>query len=154
MFSRVNVKGIIVLVVVLSCIQAGVGFIVSPLVKDFAVELINSSDAMKIKLEGFNVWPVTLKVSIRGLSIYDPDGEERMAKIDKALCRLSFLGLVSRRVVFNTIEFDGAEINLEGQPDGSFNLERLGGAEKKKRAYGGYSTVLRTRTGSQGYISL
>ena len=134
MFSRINVKGIIILVVVLLIIQFTVGIFISPMVKKMAVEMLNSSGTVKMQLEDLKVWPVTLKVSIRGLKVFDPDGEDRIIGVKSAGCRLSFLGLLSKRIIFSKISLNGVDISIEGEPDGSFNIEKLAGASSKDKS--------------------
>jgi hypothetical protein len=133
MFSKVNIQGIIILAVVLLIIQFSVGIFISPVVKKIAVDAINKSGSAKIQLDSFRLWPVTLKVSIRGFKIFDPDGEERMVKVDSAGCRLSFFGLLSKRIIFSKVDLSGVDISVEGEPDGSFNIEKLAEPEKKEK---------------------
>ena len=137
MFSRINIKGIVIFIVVLVIIQFTVGIFVSPIVKKLAVEMLNSSGTVKMQLEDLKVWPVTLKVSIKGLKIFDPDGEERMISIDNAGCRLSFFGLLSRRIIFSKITLNGVDISIEGEPDGSFNIEKLAGGDESDKGGSG-----------------
>ncbi len=120
-------------------IQFSVGIFISPIVKNIAVKAVNKSGSAKIQLDSLRVWPVTLKVSIGGLKIFDPDGEERIVNVDAAGCRLSFFGLLSKRIIFSKIDLSGVDISLEGEPDGSFNIEKL--AEPGKQEKGGWGIM-------------
>lgn len=133
--KRLNVTGIIILVVSLALIQAGVGYLISPAFTQAVVETLNTAAGTKVIVEKVHVWPLTLSFSMDGLKIFDPDApEKRIAEIKKASFRLSPLALLCKRIVFSHIKANGVELDLEGQPDGSFNIQKLSraGAGRKQ----------------------
>ncbi|MBU2102225.1 MAG: AsmA family protein, partial [Candidatus Omnitrophica bacterium] len=121
-----NTRNAIIVLIIALCLHLGVGFLASPLVSRVALSALNQHTKAKITLEGFNVWPLTLSFSMRGLSVFDPqDVSKRIVRVNNASARLSFLGLLSRRVAIAGANVDGVDVNVEGAPDGSFNIEKV-----------------------------
>lgn len=124
--KRVRLTGVVIVIAVLVLVQFGVGLVISPAVSAFIVDSLNRTGGAKITVEKINVWPLTLSFSMKGLKVFDPkDLDKRIARIEATSVRISPLALLSRRLVFSTIDMNGAELNLEGAPDGSFNIQRL-----------------------------
>ena len=132
----INTKGIIILAVVLLVIQLGVGLVLSPLVGKIVIEQLNKYGGTKIDVGSVNVWPLTFSCSLKDLKIFDPDNEkQRIALVRKASVGISPLALLSKRLVVSNLVVTGAEINLKGEPDGSFNIQKLAmGEDSKKRS--------------------
>lgn len=126
MFKRINIFGILIFVVALLLVQVGFGFFISPVFTGFIVDKANEYTNAKITVDKVHVWPVTLSVSVKDLKVFDPDNsEERMISIPKASFGISPWGLLSKRIVFSNVNMEEADINLEGEPDGSFNVQKL-----------------------------
>ncbi len=107
-------------------IQAGVGLVISPAVGEFIVETLNRNSTAKITIEKINIWPLTLSFSMKDLRVFDPkEPDKRIARINFTSVRISPLALLSKRLVFSRVNMNGAELDLEGEPDGSFNIQRL-----------------------------
>jgi len=121
----INMKGVAVFIIILLVIQVAFGLLISPAVGSLIIDSINKSGGSKVSVDKIHVWPLTLSISLKGLKIFDPDGKERIVMIDKASARLSFIGLLSKRLVISRINVNGAEIDLKGEPDGSFNVEKI-----------------------------
>ncbi|MEI8176651.1 MAG: AsmA family protein, partial [Candidatus Omnitrophota bacterium] len=126
MIKRINIKGIVIALSLLIALHFLIGLIISPFAAKIVTAQLNKYCGTKITLEDARVWPLTLSVSVRGLKVYDPkDPSVRMVQIRSAGVYGSWLGLLSKRLAVSSIRVDGAEIDLEGTPDGGFNLERL-----------------------------
>ncbi len=124
--KRINIKGIIILAAILIVFQLIIGLIISPMISSFAVRKINESTSAKIYLERANVWPLTLSFNLKNLKVFNPDNaNERIIAIGEASARISPLGLLSKKIVISSIHLNNAEINLQGEPDGSFNIQKL-----------------------------
>ena len=130
----INTKGIIILAVVLLVIQLGVGLVLSPLVGKIVIEQLNKYGGTKIDVGSVNVWPLTFSCSLKDLKIFDPDNEkQRIALVRKASVGINPLALLSKRLVVSNLVVTGAEINLKGEPDGSFNIQKLARGEDSKK---------------------
>lgn len=128
--GRINIPGIVAIIVILAVIHFGVGLYASPALTSFIVDEVNKNTPAKISITKANLWPLTLSCSLKDLKVFDPkNAGARIAKIDKASVRVSLLGLLSKRLVFSEIHTKGGEINITGTPDGSFNV--MGLAEAK-----------------------
>ncbi len=124
--KRFNIKGIIILLAALLIFQLGFGLIISPMISSFAVRKLNEATSAKIYLERVNVWPLTLSFNLKNLKIFNPDNtDERILAIEHASARISLLGLLSKRIVISSLRLKNAAINLQGEPDGSFNIQKL-----------------------------
>lgn len=122
--KRVNIAGLGIIIAALIVLQLGVGLIISPLAGSLIVNYINKTGVAKISAEKINIWPLTLSFTLKGLKIFDPkDTGHRIAKADITGIRISPIALLSRRIVFSSVKLDGAQINLEGYPDGTFNVQ-------------------------------
>ena len=122
----VNVKGIVILVIFLVVIQVGLGLLVSPIIGRSVIKSINKQTGTKISVKKINVWPLTLSCSLKDIKVFDPDNEKkRIALAQNASLRLSIIGLLSKRLVISSFSMSGAEINLKGESDGSFNVQKL-----------------------------
>lgn len=126
MIKRLNIKNIAVVLVILALLHFGIGLFVSPKIGEFIVRQINQYSEAKISVEKVNVWPLTLSISLKNVKIFDPkDTNDKIAEIKLASVYISPLGLLSKRLVISEVKISGANINLEGEPDGTFNIERL-----------------------------
>ncbi len=128
----INIKGIIIILTVLVLIQVSFGFLISPFVKNKILVALSEHTSAKVTVDQMRIWPVTLSCSLKGIKIFDPEDENvRMASVSKASLRIGLLGLLSKRIVITSLNISGAEMNLKGEPDGSFNIQRIAVAEKK-----------------------
>jgi hypothetical protein len=122
----INVKGIAIIVAILVVFQLAFGLILSPILGKVVVDLINKSSDAKITVGSVNVWPLTLSFSMKDLKVYDPDDEKKlMIEVKKASAGLSLFALLSKRIVVSGVSLSGVLINLEGEPDGSFNVAKI-----------------------------
>ncbi len=129
--KKFNIKGIIILIAILLIFQLGFGLVISPMISAFAVKKLNESTHAKIYLEKINIWPLTLSIHLKNLKIFNPDKpDERIVLLGSASAKISLLGLVSKRLIISRVNLSNAEINLQGETDGSFNIQKL--AAKKK----------------------
>jgi hypothetical protein len=111
---------------VLLVVHFSVGLLVSPFLSKLIVEKINEYSGSKIYIEQARVWPLTLSFSLKNLKVFEPENEnQKIAEIQDASVHLSVLGLLSKRAVVSSIYIRGATVNLRGEPDGSFNLQKL-----------------------------
>ncbi len=131
LFKRLNVARIVIFISLFLVIHLVVGFFVSPALSPLIAGNINKYCSARISIDKINVWPLTLSFSLKGMKIFDPEKEAaRIAKIDNCSVRVSFFGLLSRRLVFSSVHMSGAEINIEGRPDGTFNINNLAVSKK------------------------
>jgi hypothetical protein len=133
--KRLNVAGIAVIIIALIVIQVGVGLIISPIVSAFIIDNLNKSGSAKITVERINVWPLTLSFSMKELKVFDPqNADKRIIRVGSASIHISPLALLSKRLVFSTVDMKGVELDMEGESDGTFNIEHLATskAEAKK----------------------
>jgi len=121
-----NIKGIIILITVLAVVQFVVGMLISPLLGPIVIKAINESSGAKISAAKTSIWPLTLSCSLKDLKVFDPKGDnERIALVRDASLRISLLALLSKRLVISRLTVSGAEISIKGEPDGSFNLQKI-----------------------------
>lgn len=123
--NMINIKGIIILAVILIIFHLAFGMFISPMVSSIIIDKINESSKARIDVEKINVWPLTLSVSLKGLEISDPDTKDGMIEINKASAKLSLMGLLSKRIIISRINVNGAVINLKSEPGGGFNIEKI-----------------------------
>ncbi len=122
----VNIKGIVIVLAILLIFQLTFGLVISPMLGSFAIKKVNESSNAKIYLEKINIWPLTLSAHLKNLKIFNPDKpEERMVLIGSASVRISIWGLACKRIIISRVNLNNAEINLQGEPDGSFNIQKL-----------------------------
>ncbi len=126
MIKYLHIKNIIILLVILAVIHFGTGLFLSPLLSNYVIGKINKYSGFKISIEKASVWPLTLSVGLSNLKIFDPDDQtKRIAQVKSASVALSPLGLLSKRVVVSSIRIKGAQINVAGEPDGTFNIQKI-----------------------------
>ncbi len=124
--KRLNLGGIAVIITALLVIQIGVGLVISPLVSALVIDTLNKSQGTKISVERVNVWPLTLSFSMKELKIFDPKKpDKQIIRVHSASAHISPLALLSKRVVFSVIKMKGAEVDLEGESDGTYNIQHL-----------------------------
>ncbi|MDD5634763.1 MAG: AsmA family protein, partial [Candidatus Omnitrophica bacterium] len=114
------------------------GLLISPALTSFTIDKINKCCGTKVELERVNVWPLTLSFSLKNLKVYNPDkDDERVVYLKNVSARVSPIGLLSKRFVLSSIRANGVEINIEGEPDGTFNIQKLAeGTSKTKEKKG------------------
>lgn len=126
LLKRIKIANVAIVIILLMVFHFGIGFFVSPAFSSFIVGSINKYSNARITIDKVNIWPLTFSFSLKGIKVFDPERQDvRVAKIDDSLIRISPIGLLSRRLIFSHIYMKGAEINLEGTADGSFNVGRL-----------------------------
>ncbi|MDO8535571.1 MAG: DUF2062 domain-containing protein [Candidatus Omnitrophota bacterium] len=138
LLKRIKTVNVIVVIVALLVLHLGIGLIVSPIFSSFIADSINKYSTAKITIDKVNIWPLTLSCSLKGMKVFDPDRPDmRIAKIDDCSIGVSPLALLSKRLVFSRIHMKGAEINLEGTGDGTFNVSHLAATKKDAGKPGG-----------------
>jgi hypothetical protein len=121
-----NVKNIIIFIVVLALLHFGTGLILSPKLGALIVNKINENSSAKITAEKVAVWPLTLSFSLKNLKVFDPEKtDQRIIAVKDLSVYVSPLGLLSKRLVVSAVNVNGAQINLQGEPDGTFNVQKL-----------------------------
>jgi len=126
LFKRLYVVRIVIFISLLLAVHIVTGFFISPVLSPLIANNINKYTSAKISIDKVNVWPLTLSFSLKGMKVFDPEKETtRIAKIDNCSVRVSIFGLLSRRLVFSDVRMSGVEINVEGRPDGTFNISNL-----------------------------
>ena len=60
-----NIKGIIIIVVILAVIQFGVGLLISPAIGALIVDQINKHSSVEVTVDRISIWPVTLSFSFK-----------------------------------------------------------------------------------------
>jgi uncharacterized protein involved in outer membrane biogenesis len=131
----INVKGFMILVTILLAIHLSVGLLLSPILGSAIVEGINKAAGTKISVERISVWPLTMSCSLKDLKVFDPDDEtQRMALVRSTSIRISPLKLLSKQIVFSSVTVSGARIDLRGEPDGSYNIQKLARPKETEKA--------------------
>lgn len=127
-FGRINIGGVVAVIIAIFILHFGIGLYASPALTAFIVDQVNKTTPAKISIQKASLWPLTLSCSLEGLKVFDPENAaSRIAKLDKASVRVSLLGVLSKRLIFSRIHAKGGEINIVGTPDGSFNVMNLAG---------------------------
>ncbi|OIO35254.1 MAG: hypothetical protein AUJ74_07375 [Candidatus Omnitrophica bacterium CG1_02_44_16] len=125
MKKDLNIKNLIILVVGLAAFHFVVGLAISPALSTFIIDKINKEANTKIYIGRINVWPLALSLGIKDLKIFDPDKEDtRIIGVKDASVRLSALGLLSKRFVISSVALNSVQVDLEGSPDGTFNIQK------------------------------
>jgi len=120
-----NIKNIVIVLVILALVHFSVGLLISPKLGDFIVGKINQYSSAKVSIERINVWPLTFSLSLKNVKVFDPQNtNNKIAEIKLASIHISPLGLLSKRLV-SEAKISGANIYLEGEPDGTFNIQKL-----------------------------
>lgn len=131
----INVKGVIILAAILLAIHLSVGLLLSPMLGSAIVQGINKAAGTKISVGRISVWPLTMSCTMRDLRVFDPDDEtQRMALVKRASLRISPLKLISKQLVLSSFTVSGAQIDLRGEPDGSYNIQKLARAKETEKA--------------------
>lgn len=121
-----NIRNVVIALVILVSVHFTVGLFVSPKLGEFLIGKINQYSRAKIYCERVNLWPLTLSLSFKNLKVFDPENtEKKIAEIKNASVYVSPFGLLSKRLVLSRITMSGAAINLEGEPDGTFNIQKI-----------------------------
>lgn len=138
-FARiVNIRGVIIAIVILAALHLGTGMLISPALGSWIIKTVNETSGSKISVGSVRVWPLTLSCTLKDVRAFDPEeADKRIVKIDDASVRVSLAGILSRRLVFSSINAKGAELDLIGYPDGSFNIQRLALSLKTKKPEAG-----------------
>ncbi len=132
MSGMFNTKGLMILISLVLVVHFGTALVISPILAPVVIDGLNRVAGTRISVEKVNVWPVTMSLSARGIRVFDPeDQSKRMVLVERSSARLSLIGLLSRRIVFSNITISGVQLDLEGEPDGSFNIQRLTRPEKE-----------------------
>lgn len=133
MKKYLNIKNIIILAAFLAIFHFGIGLLVSPAISSFVVDNINKYAGTKIYAGKVNAWPLTLSLGLKDLKVFDPDKDNvRIVSVKSVSMRLSFLGLLSKRLALSSADINGVQVNLEGEPDGTFNIQKLMRPKDKK----------------------
>ncbi|MCK4852187.1 MAG: AsmA family protein [Candidatus Omnitrophica bacterium] len=148
-----NIKGIVILAVILLVIQLVSGLIISPALGPLIIDNINKAAGTKISVGKISVWPLTLSCSLKDVKVFDPDREEqRIAWIRKASLRVSPLRLLSKQVVLSSMRISGAEIDLKSEPDGSFNVQKLARGTEAGKAPAGKTGIFDRLKGKKDWF--
>ena len=125
MMKYLNIKNIVIVLVILALVHFTVGLLLSPKLGEFIVAKINQYSSAKVYIERLNFWPLTFSTSLKNIKIFDQQNtENKIAEIKLVSIHLSPLGLLSKRLV-SEVKISGANIYLEGEPDGTFNIQKL-----------------------------
>jgi hypothetical protein len=120
-----NIKNIVIVLVILALVHFSVGLLISPKLGDFIVGKINQYSSVKVSIERINIWPLTFSLSLKNVKVFDSQNtDNKIAEIKLASIHISPLGLLSKRLV-SEAKISGANIYLEGEPDGTFNIQKL-----------------------------
>ena len=120
-----NIKNIVIVFVILVLLHFTVGLLVSPKLGEFIVRTINQHSSARVYIERVNIWPLTFSLSLKNTKIFDSQNtDNKIAEIKLVSVHISPLGLLSKRLV-SEIKVSGANIYLEGEPDGTFNIQKL-----------------------------
>lgn len=123
--KRLNIKNIVIVLVILALVHSIVGLFISPKLGEFIVRKINQYSSAEVYVERVNIWPLIFSASLKNIKIFDPQNtDNKIAEIKLASIHISPLRLLSKRLVLE-VKISGANINLEGESDGSFNIQRL-----------------------------
>jgi len=125
MTKYLNIRNIVIVLVILAVLHFSVGLLISPKLGEFIVGRINQYSSAKVYVERVNIWPLTFSASLKNVKIFEAQNtNNKIAEIKLASIHLSPLGLLSKRLV-SEIKISGANIYLEGEPDGTFNIQKL-----------------------------
>ncbi|MCK9614088.1 MAG: AsmA family protein [Candidatus Omnitrophica bacterium] len=126
MIKYLNLIKISIILVMLVVFNFAIGLFISPAVTQFIIAQLNKNTAAKISIDKAQVWPLTLSVKLINLKIFDTDDvKKRILSVPEASCRLSLLGILSKRAVISHAVLNDAEISLERREDGSFNIQNI-----------------------------
>ena len=124
MIKILNIRNLVILIVLLAVFHFGVGLVVSPMINSLLVDKINQYSGIKLSIEKAALWPLTLSCSLKSLKVFDPEKtDERIVLVQDASAYISPWGLLSKRLVVSSLRMNRAEVNLEGEPDGTFNIQ-------------------------------
>lgn len=136
LLSRLNTRKLVMWISILVVFHLGFGFL-SPLFSSFLIDKISAYSPAKLTIEKAAIWPLTLSFSLKNLKIFDPQKtDERLIAVRDASFRLSPLALLSKRFVIADAGVNAAEVDLQGTPDGSFNLQKLTQAQQPEKKTG------------------
>jgi hypothetical protein len=125
MMKFLKIRNIVIVLVILALVHFTVGLLLSPKLGEFIIGKINQYSSAKVYIERLNFWPLTFSASLKNIKIFDPQNtNNKIAEIKLASIHLSPLGLLSKRLI-SEIKISGANIYLEGEPDGAFNIQKL-----------------------------
>ncbi|MCX5712054.1 MAG: AsmA family protein [Candidatus Omnitrophica bacterium] len=120
-----NIKNIVIVLVILVLVHFSVGLLISPKLGDFIVGKINQYSSTKVSIERINIWPLIFSLSLKNVKVFDPQNtDNKIAEIKLVSIHISPLGLLSKRLV-SEVKINGANIYLEGETDGTFNIQKL-----------------------------
>ena len=121
-----NIRNLVVLMASLLILNVAVGLAVSPLAGALVVRQMNKAAGTRISVGRVHVWPLTLSFTVRDLKVFDPQKTDtRLVSVGSLSARMSVPGLLAGRMVWASVRMDGVRISIEGEADGSFNIERL-----------------------------
>ncbi|MDD5440149.1 MAG: hypothetical protein PHS37_08190 [Candidatus Omnitrophica bacterium] len=154
MIKRFKIRNIIAIIVLLTGVNYGVGLYLSPALTKLMISQINTYSAAKVLIDRVQVWPLTLHCSLKGLKVFDPDNaEERIIGVAETDCRMSLWALLSKRYVFSSVTMRGIDITLKGEPDGSFNLQKITKTQKGAGPTPGLETLFKKTEGKKDWFS-
>jgi len=136
--KKINVVRLVLVLIAVVALHFATGLFLSPLASRAAAGLLARHSKAKITFDRLQVWPLTLSVEVKGLKVFDPeDASKRIAAIDDARIGFSLLGILSKQAVVSEIVVRGADVDIEGASDGTYNIEKLiqpeGSAVKAER---------------------
>jgi len=127
MSNKINIKGLITVVVLLAAFHLATGFLISPLVAQALVKNLNETSDLRLSVEKVNFWPLTLSLEVKNLKVFDPaDTGRRLLLVAQARAHLSFLQLLAKRLVLEQAKVDGLRFAMAGEPDASFHMPTAG----------------------------
>jgi len=128
---KINLRGLMVLVVVLAVIDLGVAYGLSPLAAKMAQSSMSLASGTKIDLGTVRFHPLLLSLTLKDVQIRDPKNPEmRIFRADSASAQLDIVALLKKEIVFSNIIAHGAKVELIRDASGKFNVETLGQEDK------------------------
>lgn len=127
MVKRLDIRGIVILVVILCLIQLTLGLFVSPALGSFILGKINENGSIRVTADSINLWPVTLSLSAKNINVaFLDDGEyKKLLTVNKSSVRVSLLALLAKRAALSSVAMGKGELFLETGPDGKFKIEKI-----------------------------
>ncbi|MDD5250677.1 MAG: AsmA family protein [Rhodocyclaceae bacterium] len=96
-------------------------------VKRELVKVVQDKKQRHLAIDGelkLSFWP-NLGIALGKVSLSEPRSDQVFATVDKARVAVAVLPLLSKRIVVNTVELDGATATLIKHRDGTLNIDDL-----------------------------
>ncbi len=135
--SMLNIKGIIILVAILTVLDLVVAWGVSPLMTDPIVTVINKNVDPKVLIEKVSFHPLLLSFTAKNVELFDPKNPSKRMFFGQSMSgRLSPIAFLSKRIYLSSLSFKDIEFEVVKSSDGSLNIENI--APKDETQDSGY----------------